>query len=715
MLSLPRKRPVDIEDNGTSDEEEWHVGYAEDIDEQRAELLRRLDSKAAGPTKLVNPWATPSGPSRGAVPDGDLVLDVDVNADHQIRDGDAGRGLSRADDSSGGGRASISGDAGKSGCVGGYDEAMASPLGLGNMLGRQQYQWTPELLQRGVQYQQHHHEQPSSAAGTAAAAALAATQVEQLFEDLMCAAGGGGDHGGGGARNSASQNGWTTTATTTPVALAGGRRGNGPSNGPTIGHVGGGGGRGGSTLASANAGPYAALLGPPGGGGMGGRGPAAMVRNPPSPLALLLGPNSSSSSRSAPRPSRLGLGSLVPLPPTGSSQKGKKAKFVIRESPNVSAVPATGHRPQPQQPLPHYHHHHHHQQQQQQLPDMPGGMSLRNMASEATAGGNLGGGGDVVMAETEETRPAGPASMINRSHDSTSTGGLAALLGYGPPPPPPAAAAAVTKHSIGSTPIGRCHLPRAVVPSPVTAPLKIRGASSRGGQAVGDPSGSARPAPLTPGPVTAAAAARTGRARPDSIPQGTPAAAMLAATATSAAEHAVTPAKCLLKPGPIETAVTTPLQTTMRMSSAPPSLRGLLQPQLPLPPPAPSGSAIRGFAAAMGAPGAAGCEEGCLRHPETVTSGGPRSAHLSQGHGQGQGQGEADSSIHRFHQHQQQQRQPDKEGRLQLPQPLQQEQDLRHQERDDQQQEQEGKHGQDRSDPLELMGHQLHRQKEFLQ
>lgn len=45
MITLPRKRRVDYEGDGESDEEEWRIAYAEDVDEQRAELLRRLEMK----------------------------------------------------------------------------------------------------------------------------------------------------------------------------------------------------------------------------------------------------------------------------------------------------------------------------------------------------------------------------------------------------------------------------------------------------------------------------------------------------------------------------------------------------------------------------------------------------------------------------------------------------------------------------------------------
>ena len=44
-FSFPRKRRTRTDDEGASDEDEWRVAYAEDIDERRAELLRRLDFK----------------------------------------------------------------------------------------------------------------------------------------------------------------------------------------------------------------------------------------------------------------------------------------------------------------------------------------------------------------------------------------------------------------------------------------------------------------------------------------------------------------------------------------------------------------------------------------------------------------------------------------------------------------------------------------------
>ncbi|GIL68497.1 hypothetical protein Vafri_21763, partial [Volvox africanus] len=368
MFSLPRKRRVDIEDDGTSDEEEWHVGYAEDIDEQRAELLRRLDSKASSPTKLVTPWVSPIGPSPDAIPHGALVLDVSVY--HQHPDAEDGRGLSGADGCDGG-FGSTSGDAGKSSCGGRYDEAVVSPpVGFVDMMGRQrqqQQQWTPELLRRDVQDQQL-----TSVVGAAAGGLMAATQVNQLLllEGLGCGPGGGSDYGPGGGGSSALRCG-----------------GNGPTDRPSIRHGDvsvGVGGEGGNTSVTTVASPYAALLGTPRGGGVGrggrgggGLGSVATGRTLPSPLAPRLGPNLSSSSRGAQRPSRGGLGGLLSLPPTGSSQKGKKAKFAIRESPNPSPVTATGHPPQPRQPLPHHHRHCQH---------MPGDTSQGNMDFEGGAG-----------------------------------------------------------------------------------------------------------------------------------------------------------------------------------------------------------------------------------------------------------------------------------------------------------------------------------------
>ncbi|GLI66850.1 hypothetical protein VaNZ11_010834 [Volvox africanus] len=463
MFSLPRKRRVDIEDNGTSDEDEWHVGYAEDIDEQRAELLRRLDSKAAGPTKLVNPWVTPIGPSPDDIPHGALALDVSV---HHLQHpgGEDGRGLSRLmADGCYGDFAATNGDAGKSSCGDCYDEDVVSPAGLGDLMGRQQQQQqqsTSELLRRDLQDQQ-----PWSAVGTAAGGVLAATQ------GLKCGPSGSSDHSAGGAGPSALQNGRnaTTATTMTPVAAASGHGGDGPTDCRSIGHGGVGvgvsvGGEGGHTVVTTVASPYAALLVTPGGGGVerrgcgGGQlGSVAPGRTLPSPRAPRLGPNWSSSSRGAQRTSRGGLGGLVSLPHPGSSQKSKKAKFVIRESPNPSPATATGHQPQPRHPLPHHHqhhqhqhhqhhHHHHYHHHQHKQHEMTDGMSQGNMALAGTAGGNEGSGGDVA---TEATRRAGPSAAIHQPHEGISAGGLAVqpywvvdlrLHRQAPPPRPPSAA-----------------------------------------------------------------------------------------------------------------------------------------------------------------------------------------------------------------------------------------------------------------------------------
>ncbi|GIL68496.1 hypothetical protein Vafri_21761, partial [Volvox africanus] len=97
-------------------------------------------------------------------------------------------------------------------------------------------------------------------------------------------------------------------------------------------------------------------------------------------------------------------------------------------------------------------------------------------------------------------------------------------------------------------------------------------------------------------------------------------------------------------------------------------------------------------------PGSGGREEGCLRRLEVVRNGEPRSALVSAG------QGQADSSVHVLHQHQQ--HRAARDGQSKLPQPSQTQQEP---------QGHEGQDDRDRSNPLELMDQQSHREKEFLQ
>eukprot|EP00198_Chlamydomonas_reinhardtii_P007349 XP_001696685.1 predicted protein [Chlamydomonas reinhardtii] len=89
MLAHGMKRRKRGEESDEEDEE-WGVGYAEEVDEHRANLLRRLDMRTtpqAG-TGLVNPWARAAGLARQQLSpaqrqqhlqqESTLVLEVDL-------------------------------------------------------------------------------------------------------------------------------------------------------------------------------------------------------------------------------------------------------------------------------------------------------------------------------------------------------------------------------------------------------------------------------------------------------------------------------------------------------------------------------------------------------------------------------------------------------------------------------------------------------------
>ncbi|EFJ40452.1 hypothetical protein VOLCADRAFT_99724 [Volvox carteri f. nagariensis] len=715
MFSLPRKRRVDDDEE---DNEGWRIVYAEDIDERRAELLRRLDLKTSGPAKLVNPWASHGTElPRGAAPE----LDEDAEGPSPTGSGSGGDGSVYGTDMRDPGIMQ-----GPGSCMTTAHGATGAPTGAAGEMSHMALGGGLRTLRRAAsggqepereryaqgRQQQHGGRRGSAPAATAAAAAVA--QMDQLLRDLKRSIDGGagapGSRDGDGDHSATPGFGMQLACDATMAAAAAPPGDSGHPRGSALLLVHGIDGAEAEdavvsglpaarqpvspAAAATAASPYAALLGSPGGFGSVGRGrngggkPCFSASAGQGPLSPRPGFHSSSAHRSTARTGRGGLGAL--LPPSGgssalnfsSSQKGKKAKFVIREAPNLAQDASAS------------------------------SLSQGDLAPATQAGTDIAGSG-------KKGREVALSPAPFRSH-SGGSGKLAALLGSGPPPP--SSAAAAKPPTISSTPMGRRLHSIAAAPSPLTNNKTPSSATSGGLIGI-----HTRRVSLN----TADAAATTPPTR-QGLPRDTP------ATTVGSVDHGTGPVGMAVTPGTTArggssgggAASVARLQSTPRASNPPASLRELLLP--PPPPSRPSTNTTRAVAVGVAVPGPvppAQREEAHLQLPDAAgevlhslgREQGQPAEHLheqplplppppshqpqeqeQQQHGDGnrygQPLGQRDTrdqplSLHHHHHHEQQQQQATPPASQHQHQRLQQE----------------------RANLLELMGQQSHRQREFVQ